>query len=55
MHMYIDHAIIELSNITALVAYWCPPASLSASLTLTVVGDSEIEAWELASVNNLEY
>ena len=57
VHMYIDHAVIELivNNATALVAYWCPPARLNESLALTVVGDGEIEAWELASANNLDF
>ena len=55
--MYIDHAIIELivNNATALVAYWSPPATLNGSLALTVLGDGEVEVWELASANNVDY
>ena len=54
VHLYIDHQILELivNNSTAMVAYWSPPAATNASLRLEVMGDGELEAWELASAND---
>ena len=45
--------ILELimNNATAMVAYWAPPAALNASLAVDVVGDGELEVWDLASAN----